>query len=276
MSYLAITEEDMKVQRTLLYVYKKALEELPEGRLHCKQKNQTLQYYRWDADHKKQIYIRQKDQDLVFALKYRRMLEEAVKTIETNLKNQEKILKNYKPYHPEALLSRLGNVYQDMPTLLYHPELQDPNRDGLENYQLKKWEEERNQLSTFGMKFRSKSEVIIGELIHVAGIPFLSEAKLILKDEYGKTKVKYPDFTFFPPVREKFYWEHLGRLDLQKYRADTFEKLGLYHHNGILIPNNLILTMDDKDGGLDVAGINRIITGTLMPMFYDVNGNPLF
>jgi hypothetical protein len=88
--------------------------------------------------------------------------------------------------------------------------------------------------------------------------------------------VKYPDFTFLPPARDKFYWEHLGRLDLQKYRADTFEKLSLYHQNNILIPNNLILTMDDKDGGLDVAGINRIITGTLMPMFYDANGNPLF
>lgn len=275
MSYLSITEEDMRVQKTLLYVYNAALKTLPEGRLHCKQKKHTLQYYRWDAAHKKQIYIPQKDHDLVYELKYRRMLEEAVATIKSNLQVQENIMKKYKSYDPAALMSRLGNVYQDMPLLLYHPELQDPNREGLENYQLKKWEDERKHLSSFGMKFRTKSEAVIAELIHAAGIPFFSEAELILKDEYGRTRVKYPDFTFLPPNRDTLYWEHLGRMDSQGYRTDNFEKLSLYHYNDILPPNNLIITMDSKDGGLDIAGINRIITGQLMPLFYDINGNPL-
>ena len=276
MSYLSITEEDMNVQRTLLYIYKKALETLPTGRLHCKRKKNALQYYRWDAGKKKQVYIPQKNQELVFQLKYRRMLEEAIATIETNLNAQEKIRRKYKDYNPAALMSRLGDAYQDMPLLLYHPEFQDGNKDGKENYQLKKWEEERTQMSSFGMKFRSKSEAIIAELIHVAKIPFLSEAELVLKNEYGKTKVYYPDFTFFPPLRGELYWDHLGRLDLQKYRSRTFEKLTDYHYNNILIPDNLILTMETKDGALDIAGINRIITGVLMPLFYDANGNPLF
>lgn len=276
MGYLSVTEEDMNIQRTLLYVYKKALETLPEGRLHCKRKNHTLQYYRWDKKHKKQIYIPQKNHKLVFELKYRRMLEEAIVTIEQNLKVQGKILRQYKSYHPAALMSRLGEVYQDMPELLYHPELQDPNKDGRENYQLKKWENERNQPTTFGMNFRTKSEAIIAELIHVAKIPFLSEAKLLLKDEFGRTKVKYPDFTFFPPGRGVLYWEHFGRMDSQQYRDDNFEKLSLYHYNDILPPDNLIITMERKDGSLDIAGINRIITGILMPLFYDAKGNPLF
>lgn len=275
MSYLSITEEDMRVQKTLLYVYNSALETLPEGRLHCKQKKNTLQYYRWDETHKKQIYIPQKDHDLVFELKYRRMLEEAIATIKSNLQVQESVLKKYKAYDPAALMRRLGNTYQDMPLLLYRPELQEPNRDGLENYQLKKWENERKQRSSFGMKFRSKSEAVIAELIHAAGIPFFSEPKLILKDEYGKAKTVYPDFVFQPPHRETLYWEHFGRMDSQQYRSDNFEKLSLYHYNDILPPNNLIITMDSKDGGLDIAAINRIITGQLMPMFYDKNGNKL-
>lgn len=163
-----------------------------------------------------------KNHKLVFELKYRRMLEEAIVTIEQNLK------------------------------------LQDPNKDGRENYQLKKWENERNQPTTFGMNFRTKSETIIAELIHVAKIPFLSEAKLLLKDEFGRTKVKYPDFTFFPPGRGLLYWEHFGRMDSQQYRDDNFEKLSLYHYNDILPPDN------------------RIITGILMPLFYDAKENPLF
>jgi len=207
--------------------------------------------------------------------KYRRMLEEAISTIKANLAVQEKIVKKYKPYDPAALMGRLGDVYQDMPLLLYHPEFQDPNKNGKENYQLRKWEEERNQMSTFGMKFRSKSEVMIAELLHVVKIPFLSEAELVLKNEYGETKIYYPDFTFHPPKRGELYWDHLGRMDLPKYRSRTFEKLTDYHYNNIIVPNNLILTMETKDGRLDIAGINRIITGQVMPLFYGPNGEAL-
>lgn len=275
MGYLEITEEDMHTQRTLLYIYKTALKQLPEGRLHCKRKYNGLQYYRWDEKHKKQHYIRKADYDLVFALKYRRMLEEAIKTIETNLRLQGKVIEQYRRYDPASLLSRLGAVYQDMPELLYHPEFQNLEEENLKNYQLDFQQDKIIQKSSFGMKFRSKSEAIIGELVHAAKIPFYYEAKLILKDESGETHRYYPDFTFLPPGRGKVYWDHLGRMDLETYRRKNFKKLTDYHYNDILVPDNLILTMESKDGALDIAGINRIITGQLMPLFYDAKGKPL-
>ena len=276
MGYLEITKEDMHTQTVLLSIYQLALNNLPEGRLHCKRKYNGLQYYRWDEKTRKQQYIRKADRDLVFDLKYRRMLEEAVKTIENNLKAQEKIMKNYQPYDPKALLSRLGKVYQDMPEDLLHPEFQHLDEEEMQNYQLDYHQEDVIQKSTFGMKFRSKSEAIIGELLHVAKIPFYYEAKLVIKNEYGEVRRYYPDFTFFPPGRGRIYWDHLGRMDLESYRKKNFKKIEDYHYNDIISPDNMILTMDSKDGALDIAGINRIITGKLMPLFYDAEGNPLF
>jgi len=276
MGFLEITKEDMRTQKILLSIYQLALETLPEGRLHCKRKYNGLQYYRWDENTRKQQYIRKADRDLVFDLKYRRMLEEAVKTIETNLKVQEKIVKKYQSYDPKALLSRLGTVYQDMPEDLLHPEFQHLDEEELQNYQLNYHQEDIIQKSTFGMKFRSKSEAIIGELLHALKIPFYYEAKLELRDEFGEMRRYYPDFTFLPPGRGKLYWDHLGRMDLETYRKKNYKKLADYHHNNILIPDNLIITMESKDGALDIAGINRIITGQLMPLFYDAEGKALF
>lgn len=275
MGYLEMTKEDMVTQNTLLYIYKSALAHLPKGRLHCKKKYNGIQYYLWDEEHKRQHYIRKSNHDLVFDLKYRRMLEEAVKTIEKNLKFQEKIIDNYQRYDPKALMGRLGDVYQDMPELLYHPEFQNLNKDNLQNYQMEYKKSEIIQKSSFGMVFRSKSEAVIGELIHVTKIPFLYEAKLILRDEHKKTQIYYPDFTFFPPGRGTIYWDHLGRMDLESYRQKNFKKIADYHYNDILIPDNLILTMESKVGALDIAGINRIITGQLMPLFYGADGEPL-
>ena len=52
-------------------------------------------------------------------MRYLSVTEEAIVTIEQNLKVQGKILRQYKSYHPAALMSRLGEVYQNMPELLY-------------------------------------------------------------------------------------------------------------------------------------------------------------
>ena len=276
MNYLEITRDDMQTQKTLLYIYESALETLPKGRLHCKKKYNGLQYYLWDEEEKVQKYIRKADHGLVFELKYRHMLEEAIRTIKQNLDVQERVLKKYLEYDPRSLMRRLPDVYQDMPHLLYHPEFQDQNRENKQSYELNYKKQELMQQSTFGMRFRSKTEAVIGELVHVVKIPFLYEAKLILRTEDGNTKTYYPDFTFLPPGRGELYWDHLGRMDLEGYRKKAFKKIEDYHYNDILVPNNLILTMDDKEGGLDIGGIQRIITGQLMPLFYGADGKPLF
>ena len=275
MNYLEITKEDMQTQQTLLTIYESALVDLPKGRLHCKKKYNGLQYYLWDEERKVQQYIRKENHDLVFELKYRHMLEEAIKTIKCNLAVQEKVLKKYLEYDPKSLMSRLPDVYQDMPHLLYRPEYQTLNKENKSSYQMNYKRNEITQKSSFGMEFRSKSEAVIGELVHVVKIPFLYEAKLLLRTEDGKTQTYFPDFTFFPPGRGELYWDHLGRMDLEGYRKKAFKKIEDYHYNGILPPDNLILTMEDKNGALDIRGIQRIITGQLMPLFYGADGRRL-
>lgn len=256
----------MATQRQLLQAYQKSLYRLPKGRLCFKLIDGKPRYFRWDENQKKQIYIRKQDEDLVYKLKYRRILEEAIHTIEKNLKVQEKLLQKYQAYDPQSCQLRLGKVYQDLPEKYYRIPRQVTLID---DYQSKYRPEDLRHVSSFGMKFRSKSEALIAELLHNAGIPFTYEASLVLEDEFGTKHYYKPDFTFILPDGRHIIWEHFGRMDLPEYRKKNCKKLAIYHYNDIYPPKNLIITMESKEGGIDVDAIQYIINTQLLPLFQD-------
>ncbi len=72
-----------------------------------------------------------------------------------------------------------------------------------------------------GHKVRSKSEVIISNLLYTNQIPYRYEAALPLKEFTA-----YPDFTILHPVTNKiFYWEHFGMMDNAPYCDTACNKL---------------------------------------------------
>lgn len=89
-----------------------------------------------------------------------------------------------------------------------------------------------------GIWVRSKSEVIIANILHRSAIPFEYEKKLF----YTSTKWKEPDFTII--YRGKtWYWEHLGMLGDEEYDSDWIEKKQIY---ASLELRNLILTKESS------------------------------
>lgn len=86
---------------------------------------------------------------------------------------------------------------------------------------------------------RSKSEVIIANLLHERGIEFRYE-KLLYADD---GTMYLPDFTL-TWAGEEWYWEHLGRLDLPKYKEKWEKKEQWYHRH---FPNRLLITREGKD-----------------------------
>jgi hypothetical protein len=104
-----------------------------------------------------------------------------------------------------------------------------------------------------GDAVRSKSEVIIANMLHAKNIDYHYEAPL----ELGGV-VKYPDFT----VEDDdagiiYYWEHCGLLHDPAYRRRWEEKYQWYREHGILPLDEgggphgtLIITRDGPDGGI--------------------------
>lgn len=81
---------------------------------------------------------------------------------------------------------------------------------------------------------RSKSEVIIANMLHERDIPFLYEAPLYAPDG----TFYLPDFTI-TWNGEPYYWEHLGRLDDEGYKNHWNTKKKWYEKH---FPNRLITT----------------------------------
>ena len=74
-----------------------------------------------------------------------------------------------------------------------------------------------------GDMLRSKSEVIIANLLHERSVPFRYENPLFA----GDGTLRLPDFAV-TWAGKTYYWEHLGRLDLTKYAEEWKLKRAWY------------------------------------------------
>ncbi|MBR1397518.1 MAG: ATP-dependent DNA helicase RecQ [Selenomonadaceae bacterium] len=73
---------------------------------------------------------------------------------------------------------------------------------------------------------RSKSEVIISDLLYCANINYNYEEKLY----YDGKKFILPDFTIYLPDGKKIFWEHIGMIGNEEYDSKWIKKLDIYEH----------------------------------------------
>ncbi len=114
-----------------------------------------------------------------------------------------------------------------------------------------------------GISVRSKSEVIIADLLFSKGIPFEYERELRMTD--GSRRA--PDFTVEDDTTgTTFYWEHLGMLKRPSYRRRWEKKLAWYRSHDILpvdegggSAGTLVTTEDGDDGSISSADIEELI-----------------
>lgn len=112
---------------------------------------------------------------------------------------------------------------------------------------MRKYEAGRVHQTLADFMVRSKSEVIIANMLWEREIDFRYEAPLFAPD--GTFYV--PDFT----VRwrgQDWYWEHLGRMDLDSYRQHWAEKQAWYDR---FFPGRLLLTNEGHDLSVQANGV---------------------
>ena len=88
-----------------------------------------------------------------------------------------------------------------------------------------------------GHMVRSKSEVIIDNLLHERKIPFYYERPIKISGQQYS-----PDFTI-EWKGKTFYWEHLGRLDDESYSESWRKKKNMYDTH---YPDQLLTTMESS------------------------------
>ncbi len=113
--------------------------------------------------------------------------------------------------------------------------------------------------TSFGLKVRSKSELIIAELLRSLGIPFRYEAVV----QVGNAAYA-PDFTILRPDGSTVYWEHWGLVSNLSYYDRQLTKLRAYYSAGIVPWNNLIISYDDESGVIDAAKVLYLINTRIL------------
>jgi hypothetical protein len=114
-----------------------------------------------------------------------------------------------------------------------------------------------------GIAVRSKSEVIIADLLFAKGIDFQYERPLVAADGSWRS----PDFTIEDDTTGTVvYWEHLGMLQRPSYRRKWEQKLAWYRANGVLPHHEgggpagvLVTTEDGADGSISSADIEALV-----------------
>ena len=113
---------------------------------------------------------------------------------------------------------------------------------------------------------RTKAEASVAELLYGSGLSFHYEKKLILQDEDGALKTRYPDFTIPIAPWLDYYLEYDGMFQKEAYRKRHEETMRLYHLNGIYPPKNLMILMEGPDGSFHADSILQTIEGILVPL----------
>lgn len=255
-------ESMMIVRKEKLLQMKKALfstgENQIEGtlRIHCV--NGRTQYFRrMEADNTTGTYIPKKDVALAQALAQKDYDRRTLRSIERELKAIERYIESLPQVKPEEVYETLHIERQ---------KLIIPIRETDHDY-IKHWEEQLYQKKEIdvtvpvietekGERVRSKSEMMIANVLKEESVPYKYECPLYLNG-YGWV---HPDFTTLNiRKRKEIYWEHLGLMDDPSYAEKNLQKLTYYEKNGYILGDSLVITWETKKYPLTKQDIKRMI-----------------
>lgn len=129
-------------------------------------------------------------------------------------------------------------------------------------YERKNFEDDANEFYTSkGIRVRSKSEVIIADILDRYNIPYRYEYPIYLKG-WGYV---YADFYCLnTSTRVEFAWEHFGMMDNEEYSKKAVSKIDKYLQNGYFLGKNFIASFESSIQPLSTKSIEKIIKEYLL------------
>ncbi len=216
----------------------RALKGTPEGSCFTSSHRKTTQFFH-RMPNGDRIYLK-KDDKLIWALAQKEYDQNVLDAAEREIKQIHKLRSLYDDAdQAEDQLGRMHPVKQPFVSPIVQPDGEYAREWLNKPFVRSDYHEEHLIYNTEkGEKVRSKSEVIIANLLRSRGIPYKYECPLTLRDSSVS-----PDFTILRiRDRKELYWEHLGRLDDPKYIARNHKKIRDYERAGIFPGTGLILS----------------------------------
>lgn len=237
---------------------KKSLQNVPEGSLRICSFGGKVQYYqRTDPKDFNGAYIREKDIALAKKLAQKDYDKRVLQSIDKELNAIKKYVTAYPKTRAEEIYESLHKDRQLLVNPIMETDEQYINKWQNITYHGKEFDEDMPEIYTAKEeRVRSKSEVIIADILNAEGIPYKYECPLKLKGG----RILYPDFTVLNvKLRREMYWEHLGMMDDAEYVEKAIQKISVYEQNGIFQGDRLVLTYETRKSPIDLRVVRRIV-----------------
>ncbi|MCQ2088743.1 hypothetical protein SAMN05720766_101275 [Fibrobacter sp. UWH9] len=240
----------------------RSLSKAPAGRIKLIRRGGNIHCYHVTSSAKPAgKYIPVSEQKFIKAL----IQKEYDQTVLAELQYQLKLIDNFiKKYNPSMVRELFGSRGELRRGYISPVTLSDEDyaaRWLAQSYKCKSFREgEPEFLTSRGERVRSKSEMIIADILAKNNIPYKYELPQQMKAAGGKLIPVYPDFTCVNlRTRQEFLWEHLGRMDDSDYSMKTVMKLRTYSKNDFIPGKNLILTMECDGIPLDRKEVEALV-----------------
>lgn len=241
----------------------KALKKAPPGHLIICKSHGNAQFYHVVQEHgtKTQKYISKESMALAVALAQKSYDADVLKAAEKELRAWLALEKLLPDLCAEEFYALLPPLRQALVT---------PIQPSDEEYR-KVWEAVTYKPGYFcpnapvfitnrGERVRSKSEVLIANLLYLLGIPYRYEYPLEVMVD-GRRQTWRPDFTLLDVKhRREVILEHFGKLDdtsSDNYALSAFRKMRIYEENGIFEGKNMVYSYETSRAPLDMVYLEQ-------------------
>lgn len=238
------------------------IKKAPEGSLRIVDKKSYVQYY-WCKDCKDTngVYIPNEKVNIAKALAQKEYNRKVLKLAQ----REKSIISKYDAFLGKESYQKIYDDMRDAKKKIVEPIHPEVN-EFIQSWQAEEYEpmpfmDNTEFYSTNGVRVRSKSELIIANLLEQYDVPYKYEKPLILK---GKGTVR-PDFVCLSKSQRKEYiWEHFGMMDDYDYANKNILKLNVYQQNGYYLGVNMIASFETSQQPISSRNIKSMIEKYLL------------
>lgn len=207
-------------------------------------------------------YVKKADLAPIKKIVQKQYEERLNKTLLANRSILERFIKNYDYDFVDKVYQKSAFARKQFISPIIEP-IDEYIKDWLESHPggMNPYDDPPDLETERGEFVRTKSEKILADTFYKLGIPYQYEPEFVLNTGY----CKYPDFILLNVIHRKtYYWEHMGLTDKYDYATKNFKKLLIYERNGLVLGDNLILSLETDDMPLDMKMVHKKIQDYLL------------
>lgn len=232
-------------------------------------RNGRTYYYSKDKGHPGRRYLGGESNQEVLCIREQRYLKQLTKDIELEMALISELINRHTDIGFESVSSRLPQIYRQKQIATVPAsdcksraaEWKAEKEEEKSQYPIKE-PEHLKMRAIDGTQMRSKSEVIIANLLIANEIPYVYELPHLIDGV-----LIYTDFTALSTIDyvTEVMIEHEGLMSKPYYQAQFLSKVNSYLADDLIPGRDIFFTFEDLRGGFDPSPVQDIINTRLKP-----------